>query len=128
MAELLKPPFLEGWTEAIVGCMFSGKTEELERLLKRLPYAKVPFISFKHVIDERYLTDFLVTHDKDNSIVDHDVINKNTDMTFIVILLSPDFYMKKGENLIVQLFLSSGIIKTTSLEASLPIRSIVNFD
>ena len=71
---------------------------------------------------------FLVTHDKDNSIVDHDVINKNTDMTYIVILLSPDFYMKKGENLIVQLFLSSGIIKTTSLEASLPIRSIVNFD
>jgi archaellin len=68
------------------------------------------------------------THDKDNSISDYSVLNKNTDMAYIVISLSPDFFMKKGDTLFVQLFLSSGIIKTMSLEAPLPMRAIASFD
>ena len=49
-------------------------------------------------------------------------------MAYIIIKLPPDFYMKKGDTTIVQLFLTSGIIKTISLEAPLPMNSIVNFD
>ena len=70
----------------------------------------------------------IATHDKDNSLSDYNVLNKNTDMAYIIIKFSPDFYMKKGDTMIVQLFLTSGIIKTITLEAPLPMNSLVSFD
>ena len=71
---------------------------------------------------------FIATHDTDNSLSDYNILNKNTDMAYIIITLSPDFYMKKGDIITVQLFLTSGIIKTVNLEAPLPMRSIISFD
>jgi len=68
----------------------------------------------------------IVTFDKDNSLVDYHTLNKNTDQVYIVFRLSPDFYMKKGDTIIVQLFPSSGLKKTTILEAPLPMKSIVS--
>lgn len=43
-----------GSIEAIVGCMFSGKSEELIRRLKRLSYTKKKIIVFKPAIDKRW--------------------------------------------------------------------------
>jgi thymidine kinase len=43
-----------GWIELICGSMFSGKTEELIRRLKRAEYAKQKVQVFKPVLDNRY--------------------------------------------------------------------------
>jgi len=56
---------------------------------------------------------------------DFDTINKNNDMAYIVIQLPSSFYMQKGDTIVVELFPSSGISKTTLLEAPLPMKSVV---
>jgi thymidine kinase len=43
-----------GWVELICGCMFSGKTEELIRRLKRAEYARQKVQVFKPALDNRY--------------------------------------------------------------------------
>ena len=52
-----------GWVEVICGSMFSGKTEELIRRLKRAEYAKLEVEIFKPVIDTRYSEEEVVSHD-----------------------------------------------------------------
>ena len=69
---------------------------------------------------------FLVIHDNDRSLIEYDVLNK--DMAYVVISLSEDAAMAKGETMEVTLFPSSGITRTTILEAPLPITSVVSFD
>lgn len=54
--------FHQGWIEAIVGCMFSGKTEELIKQIKRAQYAKQRFQVFKPQIDNRYSEDHVASH------------------------------------------------------------------
>jgi len=56
-----------GWIEVICGSMFSGKTEELIRRLKRAKIAKQKVEIFKPKIDVRYSEDDIVSHD-DNKI------------------------------------------------------------
>lgn len=48
-----------GWIEVVTGCMFSGKTEELIRRLRRAQYARQDVIVFKPDIDRRY-ADFAI--------------------------------------------------------------------
>lgn len=45
---------MDGSIEVIVGCMFSGKSEELIRRVKRLSYTKKSIIVFKPAIDKRW--------------------------------------------------------------------------
>ncbi|PTM09075.1 MAG: thymidine kinase [Bacteroidetes bacterium] len=52
-----------GWIEVICGSMFSGKTEELIRRLKRAQFAKQKVEIFKPSIDVRYDEDKVVSHD-----------------------------------------------------------------
>lgn len=52
-----------GWIEVICGSMFSGKTEELIRRLKRAQFAKQKVEIFKPSIDVRYDEDMVVSHD-----------------------------------------------------------------
>ena len=52
-----------GWIEVICGSMFSGKTEELIRRLKRAQFAKQKVEIFKPTIDVRYDEDMVVSHD-----------------------------------------------------------------
>ena len=52
-----------GWIEVICGSMFSGKTEELIRRLKRAQFAKQKVEIFKPTIDVRYEEDRVVSHD-----------------------------------------------------------------
>lgn len=52
-----------GWLEVICGSMFSGKTEELIRRLKRARIAQQRVAIFKPTIDTRYSEDEVVSHD-----------------------------------------------------------------
>jgi thymidine kinase len=51
-----------GWIEAICGPMFSGKSEELIRRLRRAMIARKRVQVFKPAIDERYSLDEIVSH------------------------------------------------------------------
>jgi len=52
-----------GWIEVICGSMFSGKTEELIRRLKRAQFAKLKVEIFKPTTDNRYDEENVVSHD-----------------------------------------------------------------
>ncbi len=52
-----------GWIEVVCGSMFSGKTEELIRRLKRAGIAKQKVEIFKPAIDVRYDEEDVVSHD-----------------------------------------------------------------
>jgi thymidine kinase len=53
----------KGWIEVICGSMFSGKTEELIRRLKRVKIANLKVEIFKPAIDVRYDEVKIVSHD-----------------------------------------------------------------
>ena len=53
----------KGCIEVICGSMFSGKTEELIRRLKRAQFAKQKIATFKPTIDKRYSDLDVVSHD-----------------------------------------------------------------
>jgi len=55
-----------GSIEAICGSMFSGKTEELIRRLKRLQIAEKKIAIFKPYIDSRYHNKKIVSHNKNS--------------------------------------------------------------
>jgi len=53
-----------GWIEVICGSMFSGKTEELIRRLRRAQFAKQSVEIFKPAVDTRYADELVVSHDE----------------------------------------------------------------
>ena len=53
----------QGWIEVICGSMFSGKTEELIRRLRRAQFAGLKIAIFKPKVDVRYSEDNVVSHD-----------------------------------------------------------------
>jgi thymidine kinase len=52
----------QGWIEVIVGSMFSGKSEELIRRLRRAQIARQHVQTFKPAIDTRFADDAIVSH------------------------------------------------------------------
>ena len=52
----------QGWIEVIVGSMFSGKSEELIRRLRRAQIARQRVQIFKPTLDDRYAADQIVSH------------------------------------------------------------------
>ena len=73
-----------GWIEVICGSMFSGKTEELIRRLKRVKIANLKVEIFKPAIDTRYDQVKIVSHDT-NAIISTPVSNSQT-----ILLLAQD--------------------------------------
>src|ERR671922_2754306 len=53
---------VQGWIEVIVGSMFSGKSEELIRRLRRAQIARQKVQIFKPALDTRYAADAIVSH------------------------------------------------------------------
>ena len=51
-----------GWIEVVCGSMFSGKTEELIRRLRRAQFAKMSTAIFKPHMDNRYSDNQIVSH------------------------------------------------------------------
>jgi thymidine kinase len=73
-----------GWIEVICGSMFSGKTEELIRRLKRVKIANLKVEIFKPAIDTRFDEVKIVSHDT-NTIPSTPVKNSHT-----ILLLAQD--------------------------------------
>ncbi len=65
-----------GWIEVICGSMFSGKTEELIRRLKRAKIANQKVEIFKPKVDTRYDEVAVVSHDS-NSILSTPIVHSN---------------------------------------------------
>jgi len=74
-----------GWVEVICGSMFSGKTEELIRRLKRARIARQKVEIFKPSVDTRYDEEDVVSHDA-NSVRSTPVQSSNQ-----ILLLANDF-------------------------------------
>jgi thymidine kinase len=66
-----------GWIEVICGSMFSGKTEELIRRLKRARIAHLKVEIFKPAMDIRYNEQKIVSHDE-NAILSTPIENSQT--------------------------------------------------
>jgi thymidine kinase len=62
MSEPTLPVTNTGWIEVIVGSMYSGKTEELIRRLRRAQIARQKVAIFKPAIDDRFSRDHIVSH------------------------------------------------------------------
>jgi thymidine kinase len=62
MSEPTLPFPATGWIEVIVGSMYSGKTEELIRRLRRAQIARQKVEIFKPALDDRYGRDQIVSH------------------------------------------------------------------
>ena len=73
-----------GWIEVICGSMFSGKTEELIRRLKRAEFAKQKTLIFKPTTDVRYSESKVVSHDS------NEIISKPVNSSKEIIQLSKD--------------------------------------
>ena len=71
---------------------------------------------------------FISIVDLDNSLIDHNTINDYSDNIYVVFKLPNDMTLEKRDKLIVTLFPSTGITRTTLLEAPLPIHSVVTFE
>lgn len=73
-----------GWIEVICGSMFSGKTEELIRRLKRARIANQRVEIFKPAIDTRYSAVEVVSHDASS------ILSTPVDSSASILLLSGD--------------------------------------
>ena len=71
---------------------------------------------------------FISIVDLDNSLTSHNTINDYSDNIYVVFKLPNDMTLEKRDKLIVTLFPSTGITRTTLLEAPLPIHSVVTFE
>jgi len=90
-----------------------------------------PYSLFEHPIwDNLTGTNFgfVSIVDLDGSLVNYDTINENSDNAYVLIRLPEDMTLAKGESLTVTLFPSTGITRTTILEAPLPMKSVVTFE
>lgn len=74
-----------GWIEVITGSMFSGKSEELIRRLRRAQIARQHVQIFKPVIDNRYSEDHIVSH-SDMRLASENVV----DSTALLACVRPD--------------------------------------
>ena len=77
-----------GWIEVVCGCMFSGKTEELIRRLRRAQIARQKVVVFKPKIDTRYSQEHIVSHSEqflDANVIDdaHEILNLTGDAQVI---------------------------------------------
>jgi thymidine kinase len=86
-------PVNHGYIEVVVGPMYSGKSEELIRRLKRAKIAKQNIIVFKPHIDDRYSKSDVVSHSGDSieaipiekpsdiyDLIDEDIVNIAVDL------------------------------------------------
>ena len=105
-----------GWIEVVCGSMFSGKTEELIRRIRRAKYANLNVIIFKPKLD---------TRDKKNTVVSHDdsVIGCKT------VKRSEEIYEKiKGFKVVgidEAQFFDDGIVEVCNVLANQGVRVIV---
>jgi Thymidine kinase len=106
----------KGWIEVICGSMFSGKTEELIRRLRRARFASQKVEIFKPRIDTRYSVSEVVSHDA-NSIMSTPVDSSQT-----ILLLTADVDVVGIDE---AQFFDPGIVEVCNVLANQGIRVIV---
>lgn len=81
-----------GWIEVVCGSMFSGKTEELIRRLRRAQIARQKIQVFKHSIDRRYSETSIASHNglKESAIPVRDSIELRDRLDFTADLIAID--------------------------------------
>ena len=84
MKYLTGESYRPGRIEVICGSMFSGKTEELIRRMRRASFAKQRVEIFKPAIDTRYSEENVVSHDQ------HTILSTPVDSSSSILLLSSD--------------------------------------
>lgn len=105
-----------GAIEVIAGSMFSGKTEELIRRLKRARIAKQKVEIFKPAIDTRYSLEEVVSHDE-NSILSTPVENSGN-----IMLLAGDVDVVGIDE---AQFFDNGLIDVSVALANMGVRVII---
>lgn len=105
-----------GAIEVIAGSMFSGKTEELIRRLKRARIARLKVEIFKPAIDTRYSLEEVVSHDE-NSILSTPVENSGN-----IMLLAGDVDVIGIDE---AQFFDNGLIDVSVALANMGIRVII---
>jgi thymidine kinase len=73
-----------GSVEVITGSMFSGKTEELIRRLRRAQFAGLKVVIFKPAVDKRYSETRVVSHDE------RSIVSTPVDHASAILLLAGD--------------------------------------
>jgi len=105
-----------GTIEVVTGSMFSGKTEELIRRLKRAKFARQTVEIYKPIIDVRFSEEEVVSHDE-NSIRSSPVENSSN-----ILLLSGDAEVIGIDE---AQFFDRGLVEVVMKLANLGIRVIV---
>ena len=105
-----------GWLEVICGSMFSGKTEELIRRLKRANFARQRVQIFKPSIDNRYSDNDVVSHEG------HSIQSIAVDSSQNILLYATDVDVVGIDE--VQFF-DDGIVDVCNILANKGIRVIV---
>lgn len=62
LEQFLEDGQTQGWIEVVCGSMFSGKTEELIRRLKRAEFANQQILLFKPILDNRFSEKNIMSH------------------------------------------------------------------
>ena len=110
----------KGNIETICGPMFSGKTEELIRRLKRSIIAKNKVIVFKPKIDNRYSDDLIVSHNNNSiqsiTITDENEISEKSKNFDIIGIDEIQFFNKKIIQICINLANENKRIITSGLD------------
>jgi thymidine kinase len=102
-----------GWIEVIVGGMYSGKTEELIRRLRRAEFARQPLQVFKPKIDSRYHAEYVTSHNQNSfpsQVIEksHEILDLLRPETKIVGIDEGQFFDQELVN-VVQILASRGL-------------------
>jgi thymidine kinase len=106
----------KGSIEVICGSMFSGKTEELIRRLKRAKFAKQRVEIFKPCIDTRYSENDVVSHDNNS------ILSSPVDSSGNILLLTGDVDVVGIDE---AQFFDDGIVEVCNRLANMGLRVIV---
>lgn len=106
----------KGWIEVVCGSMFSGKTEELIRRMKRAQIAKQKIEIFKPKIDTRYSNTEVVSHDANA------IISTPVDGAQNILLLTTDVEVVGIDE---AQFFDDGLVEVCNILANRGIRVIV---
>ncbi|MGN1262428.1 MAG: thymidine kinase [Prevotella sp.] len=105
-----------GRVEVVCGSMFSGKTEELIRRMRRAQFAKQKVEIFKPAIDTRYSEDDVVSHDR------HSITSTPISSSAQILLLSSDIDVVGIDE---AQFFDSGLVDVCNELANRGVRVIV---
>ncbi|MCI7250548.1 MAG: thymidine kinase [Prevotella sp.] len=112
MGEMRRP----GRIEVVCGSMFSGKTEELIRRMKRAVFAHQKVEIFKPAIDTRYSDEDVVSHDSNS------IRSTPVDSSASILLLSSDIDVVGIDE---AQFLDDGLVDVCNLLANRGVRVII---